>query len=328
MRSSNILSSKFDALENSGDSTAISAVRCGDAKQHLLIKGKFGEPILLMATEPRRTPRAPVQLKHVGVAFEVRYEVTDQEKKEISIGTYCKFKCEPSSESLHSYFIEVLAATASTHGAILTQENTDDAVDAMLELFRQLEGAPNKTIIGLWGELLNIEASADKKEFIDAWHLKDTDAFDFAFANCRLEVKATEKSLREHDFSLTQVRGGRPGDFIASVLLSRSAAGITVLDLASRIAERVPAAQQQKLWSLVIGSLGFDAEASNDHAFDLIGALRDLRFIPAGSVPAPNIGKNDISFISNVRFRANIQKLCDEIGSGVFQISKSPQIKY
>ena len=50
--------SAFEALTNSGDVSAISAVRCGRAKQHLLMKGNFGEPILLLSTEPRKTPCA------------------------------------------------------------------------------------------------------------------------------------------------------------------------------------------------------------------------------------------------------------------------------
>lgn len=323
MRAPDALSSQFEALTRSGDSTAISAVHCGGAKQHLLIKGKFGEPILLLATEPRKTPRAPVMLKHVSVAFEVCYEVTDTEKNEVSSGTYCKFTCEPSSESLHRYFVEVLAATASVHGTTLTQSDADNVVDAMLELFRQLENPPNKTIVGLWGELLIIEASAHTAGFIDAWHLAGTDTFDFAFSESRLEVKATERTTREHDFSLAQVRGGRGGDMVASVLISRSAAGVTVLGLTRRIAARVPPAQQKKLWALVLGALGLDAEASNEQAFDLTAALANLRFIPAASVPAPDIGKDNAALVFNVRFRANIDRVCDQIGSAMFRIPEA-----
>ncbi|MBV5298426.1 MAG: PD-(D/E)XK motif protein [Rhodoferax sp.] len=301
----------FEALSNSDNDSAISAVRCGGAKQHLLIKGTYGEPILLLATEPRKTLRAPIKLKHVSVGFELLFEVTDTASSEVTSGTYCKFICEPTSVSLHPYFVEMLAATASIHGTTLSQLDADEAVDAMLELFRQLERPAKTTIVGLWGELLIIYAAKNATDFINAWHIAGTDTYDFAFSDGRLEVKTTERSMREHDFALAQVRGGRTGDAIASLLLSRSAAGISVLGLANAIAQRVPPVQQQKLWTLVLAELGQDAEAADELIFDLEAALNNLRIIPAARIPAPQINGDDKAFISNVRFRANIALVCD-----------------
>lgn len=306
---------QFEALATSGDDSAISAVRCGGAKQHLLIKGIYGEPILLLATEQRKTPRVPVKLKHVNVGFDLRFEVTDKTSGEVTSGTYCKFICEPTSVSLHPYFVEVLASTASIHNTRLSQLDADEAVDAMLELFRQMDGPAKTTIVGLWGELLIIHAAKNAADFINAWHIVGTDTFDFAFSDARLEVKATERTVREHDFSLAQIRGGRPGDTVASVFLSRSAAGISALGLARAIARHVPPLQQQKLWTLVLAELGQDAEAADEQTFDLEAALHNLRLIPAALVPAPEINEDDKALISHVRFRANIALVCDTSAS-------------
>jgi hypothetical protein len=174
-----------------------------------------------------------------------------------------------------------------------------------------LDGPAKTTVVGLWGELLIIHAAKNPADFINAWHTAGTDTYDFAFSDARLEVKATERSVREHDFALAQVRGGDPGDTVASLLLSRSAAGISVLGLANAIAKRVPPVAQQKLWTLVLAELGQDAEAADEQTFDPEAALDNLRLIPAAQVPAPQINGDDRAFISHVRFRANIAAVCN-----------------
>lgn len=85
------------------------------------------------------------------------------------------------------------------------------------------------------------------EKFVDAWHLRATDGFDFAFPDKRIEVKATERPSREHDFSLKQVRSGRETDFVASITLARSSAGLSALDLGRLIAEIRCSATSQAL---------------------------------------------------------------------------------
>ena len=301
---------QFEALTNSQDASAVSAVRCGASQQHLLVKGKFGEPVLLLATDPRTSPRAPIRLKHLTIVFDVVYEITNTETSVITTGTFCKFSGEPQSTSLHQYFVELLAAIAAVHAQTLTQEDADRVVSAVLELFRKLTAPPTKTVTGLWGELLLIHSATYSALFVDAWHIANTDTFDFSFLDARLEVKATERRIREHEFALAQVRGGRSGDLVVSVFLSKSPAGKSVLDLTREIATRVPIGQQDKLWSQVLETLGTDAEASIEQRYDVKSALDSLRFIPAVSVPAPQIADEDSTLIVDVRFRANISRPC------------------
>lgn len=306
----NALWKQFENLTSSQDASAVSAVRCGASQQHLLIKGKFGEPVLLLATELRNSPRAPIRLKHLAVAFDARYEITNIETGTVTTATFCKFSSEPQSTSLHQYFVELLAAIAAIHERTLTQEAIDGIVDAVLELFRKLALPATKTVTGLWGELLLIHSATNCALFLDAWHIASTDTFDFSFSDARLEVKATERRIREHEFALAQVRGGRAGDVVASVFLSRSSAGKSALDLTREIATRLPTGQREKLWAQVLEALGTDAEASIEQRFDANSALDSLRFIPALSVPAPQIADDDSTLIVDVRFRANISRPC------------------
>lgn len=301
---------RFQNLKPTADSGVVTAIGCGAGNQHLLVRGAFGEPALLLSTEPRTAPRADIRLKHVGVQFDRRFEIAHSDDGDLEVGNFCKFTCDPSGPHLHQYFVELMAATANTHKGVLAQQTTDELVDALLELFRKLSLPADRSVTGLWGELLLIQLATSPGEFVDAWHLRATDGFDFSFTDGRIEVKATERPSREHEFSLKQVRSGRPTDLVASVTLSRSSAGLSALDLARLIAERLNASQQGKLWRLVIETLGDDADADGEQRFDVNSASDALTFVRAADVPAPELSASVAPFVSDVRFRSNINALC------------------
>jgi hypothetical protein len=304
-----LLWSRFQELHPTADAGVVTAVRCGTSNQHLLVRGEHGEPALLLATESRTSPRPDIRLKHVGVQFDRRFEVAHDDGGATEVGNFCKVACDPSQLHLHQYFVELMAATASTHMGVLSPQTTDEVVDVLLELFRRLSPPADYAVTGLWGELLLMHLAASPGQFVDAWHLKTTDGFDFSFADKRIEVKTTARPSREHEFSLDQVRG-RPSDLVASITLSRSSAGLSALDLARLIAERLSARQQGKLWCLVIEALGDDAGADGEERFDLKSASDRLRFVRAGDVPAPDVSARVVPFVSDVRFRSNINVLC------------------
>lgn len=310
MTRSPLLWTRFQDLRPTTDAGAVAAIRCGAGNQHLLVRGERGEPALLLSTEPRATQRVDIRLKHVGVQFDRRFEIEHGDEGDISVGNFCKFTCDPSSPHLHQYFVELMAASASAHSGTLSQGMTDEVVDALLELFRKLSLPTDRSVTGLWGELLLIHLAQSPGDFVDAWHLRTSDGFDFAFVDKRIEVKSTERPSREHEFSLKQVRSDRSTDFVASVILSRSSAGLSNLDLARLIAERLDVAQQGKLWRLVIETLGDDADADSDQRFDVRSASDALTFVRAADVPAPEVSASVAPFVTEVRFRSNINTLC------------------
>lgn len=301
---------QFQDLKPSEETGAVEAIRCGADNQHLLVCGAHSEPVLLLSTEPRVSLRSDIRLKHVGVQFDRKFEIANGDSGACEIGNFCKFFCDPSSPHLHQYFVELMVASANAHSGVLSDGMTDDVVNALLELFRKLSLPTDRSITGLWGELLLIHLAASPGTFIDAWHLRETDGFDFAFSDGRIEVKATERPTREHEFSLAQVRSERPNDVVASVTLSRSSAGLSTLDLARLIAERLTSTQQGKLWSLVLETLGDDAEADVEQRFDVKNASDALTFVRATDIPAPEISASAAPFVTDVRFRSNINALC------------------
>lgn len=302
--------SRFKDLHPTADAGVVAAIHFGTGKEHLLVRGERGEPALLLATDCRPSPRPDIRLKHVSVQFDRRFEVAHGDQGGTKVGNFCKFTCDPSEPHLHQYFVELMAATAGTHWDVLSPQATDELIDALLELFRKLCLPADRSVTGLWGELLLMHLAASPGPFVDAWHLKATDGFDFAFAEKRIEIKTTERPSREHEFSLSQVRGGRPTDIVASITLSRSSAGMSALDLARLIAERLSAAQRGKLWRLVIETLGDDAGTDGEQRFDVKSASDALTFVRAADVPAPDVSPSSAPFINDVRFRANINALC------------------
>jgi hypothetical protein len=303
---------QFQTLRKSDEGDASETIRCGPDQEHLLLKGKRGEPILLVSAAQRRSPRAPIRLKHVSIQFDSRYEVTATDTGESASNWFCKVECDASSTSLHGYFVELLAATASTLPNQLDDSAVDKTVDALIELFRKMATPSRASMSGLWGELLLIRAASSPEKLVEAWHVSTTDEFDFVTSALRIEVKSTTRTVREHEFSLRQVRSGRRCDFIASILLRSSADGMSVLDLARDISTKLTHAGQAKLWQLVLETLGDDSESTDWQTFDVPSAAASILLLPAEHVPAPIIDADEAPFISDVRFRAQIGAACSQ----------------
>lgn len=308
---------QFDALNPVEGSLSL-GIPCGPDEQHLLVKNPAGEPLLLLRSTPRRQPRAPIRLKNVVVEFERRYgySLDDYEATDAVEVADCftAIRCLADASTLYSYFVEMMSATAAGLPAPLSEAQVDNVVTNLLELFKSGNAAGQSTVAGLWGELLVISVSADTTAIVKAWHLDTSDSFDFALSERRIEVKSSEKQMREHEFSLGQVSERRDGDYIASVLLKRSAAGVSTLELAEQIAARLDDASRAKFWGLVFHTLGDDAALTNDTKYDLKFSKDSLRFIPSNRVPCPTLDEEGRRLISHVHFRANIESIVQDFG--------------
>lgn len=315
---------QFQALPESPANEARHAVPCGSGGLHLLLKGPGASPILLLRIRPRKEPRPPIRLKHVAVAFDVLYRLTSTETGGAEDARFCRLQCDEASDALHRCFVELVLAMAGPFEAELGQARVDETVDALIELFRKATAPPHKLITGLWAELLLIDLAANPERWVSAWHLALTDRFDFSFGTCRVEVKATERDAREHEFALRQVRGGKPSDYVASVVLASSAAGDSVLDLSTAIAARLDASTQYKLWSVVLATLGDDPDFSEDRRFDRAAAADSVRFVETFRVPAPRVDPGDEACVADVHFRGRIGPICSSYGLTAAQWFERP----
>jgi hypothetical protein len=220
----------------------------------------------------------------------------------------------PEAAHLHPFFVEMAVATANTQPEVLSEGQVDTLVEGLIDVFRQGKVPVASTLVGLWGELVVLVGADDIDAWVAAWHDATTDAFDFCFKDKRVEVKSTEKPLREHEFSVAQVSEAQAGDFIASVQLKRSAAGHTAIELANEIASRLNESSRAKFWSLMYATLGEDTISMDNARFDLAAARQSVLFIPSRSMPCVVIPEKFATLISHVRYQANIEAVAQQHG--------------
>lgn len=298
----------FEALSHDDGGGTLSALQLPGSGSHFLAKGKAGEPVLLLKSLKRRFPRIPLGLRHVQVDFEVSCTVRDSEVKDDSalvVGTFCRASCDPTAPNLHPLFVHALTGAAEELPAELTSEDADAFFDNAVELFRALSLPPRNSVLGLWGELFVISISPNPEFLIKGWHTSTEQRFDFTFPNCFLEVKATVRDNRQHEFSLGQLRRDTP-IAIASLIVEASDVGDNVFDLASSFQGSLSPINRTKLWRLVAESVGGDADQMADIRYLRTAASNSLRFYDAKSLPAPEIPIAAQTCISSVNFSMDL----------------------
>jgi hypothetical protein len=302
---------KFEALESGrAGGTALPALLLPGAGTHYLAKGGAGEPVMLLTVQKRRVPRIPLGLRHVQVEFEVECTVSEGYGAVGSVtATFCRAACDPTAPGLHALFIHALVGAVEGLPSELSPGEVDRFFDDAVELFRSFSAPAKTSVLGLWGELLVIAASPCCDTFIMGWHVTPDQVFDFSFPATNLEVKTTARHNRQHEFSLTQLRGGHLPAIVASIVVEQSDAGENVFELASAIQEYVPTKNRAKLWRLVAQSVGNEADGAGDMRFIRAAALNSLRFYDAATLPAPDISISAATCISAVRFSLDLDRL-------------------
>lgn len=187
-----------------------------------------------------------------------------------------------------------------------TSEEVEYTVQALIELFRAAISPPKKTVVGLWGELLLIDASPDPTAAIRAWHITPFDTHDFVLGSHAIEVKSTERTERIHEFNHGQlVHAAGKTVLIISILLRRSSTGYSCQDFADAILSRLSDQQARlKLLRVIHESLGDQIQEANNIRFDHKEALNLTRQVRADMLPVVDVPPN--SGISNIRYSINL----------------------
>lgn len=173
-----------------------------------------------------------------------------------------------------------------------------------------------RAVIGLWAELFVIARSSNVPAALSAWRGGPLDRFDFSWPDKCLEVKATSKAIRAHEFALEQLRAPIGGlGCVASLLLQPLGGGIGVMDLAKDIEAAVPgtALLRQKLWENIGSALGSDFSQKLDARFDISYAERNFCLYAMADVPAPATPLD--SRVTSIRFQSDLSSVKSSLPS-------------
>lgn len=299
---------QFQALPSAPSATDFSAFALPGTRGDFLAKAGDGGPVFLLKDSSPATYSPAIELRHVSVQFHSTCRVTTG--LGAVEGQFAVIKCDAGVPELHEVFIRCLAAAVEQLPLNATTSDLQRCLQSLLDLFRALGRPSNNEVTGLWAELFVIAKSKDIAHALSAWRADQFERFDFSWPSGCLEVKATLKDLRQHDFALEQLNSPLGGKgYVVSVLLQALSGGVGVVDLANEIEANVSNEPQlrQKLWESIAAALGSDFSERLDRRFDPSYAERSLAVYAMGDVPAPEWPSDPR--ITAVRFRADLSNV-------------------
>ena len=295
----------FQALPSATSDVDFSARRLQGTRDDFLAKAGDGSPVFLLSDSSAASYSPAIELQHLSVRFHSTCRVTfgggvveDQ---------FAVISCDASVPELHEIFVCCLAAAAEQLPEHAHTTDLQRCLQSLLDLFRALGRPSSREVSGLWAELFVIAKSKNVDRALSVWRADPFERFDFSWPSGCIEVKASVKELRQHEFSLEQLRPPYEGmGCIASVLLQPLSGGVGVSDLAGEIdlAVRKQPRLREKLWANIASALGSDFSERLDRRFDLSYAQQRLAVFAMSDVPAPEQPSDPR--ISGVRFRADL----------------------
>lgn len=265
--------------------------------------GQQLQPILLLScASPAPLKRPPIALQHLTVEFGIRFRV--RAPLGVVEDDFVVISLRGDGLGLCEVFCSAAEALLAMLPAAPSTSVIEKAVRDFIEVLSALSRPSPRAIAGLWAELWLISMSPDPQAAVNAWHNSPTERFDFSFATHLIEVKATEREERNHEFSFEQLRSSSIPITIVSLRLRRAQRGKSVEDLVSSIQNRLSADMRMKLVKNVFASIGSAVSEASEVRFDEVFTEANVRVISADKVPVVVIP--DGSPISAVRFSVNI----------------------
>ena len=271
--------------------------------RHRLAIDATGAPALLLRSADEGD-LAPIALEHVTVQHGVHCRVRTPEALEEE--TFSVISCRSAEKALHEYFLCVCESLLDALGPMPSRTQIASMISSLAELFHAMSEPPRKLVQGLWAELFMIAHAADPLQLLQCWHAHPEDRYDFSSGAERLEIKSAITGIRQHRFSLDQIRPAASiRVIVASMFIERNARGVSLRGLADQIRGKIRSNSKEtfhleRMIALILGKNWRDM----DIAFDLVVAGDSLRFYRAEDIPS--VDPKVPAGVCDVHFRVDL----------------------
>lgn len=248
--------------------------------------GRGADGAVALLTPPDDAPEPPTRLRtlHLEPRALLRFEDAEGLTVEAEHGLV---QIWLQGDELLEPFLGVAAVIVRLLGPDPAPGEVSAGLRRLVRIFDPAQ-PPRGSVLGLWAELLVIHQSSDVAAMVDAWHAHVDARFDFSAEGSRLEVKATTKDARVHQFNLRQLLPVTGADVVvASVMTTETRAGRSVASFVERIEHRLAGdtARQAMVHEVVADTLGTDWVRHTSRRFDERQAVESFAFLDPDDVP-------------------------------------------
>lgn len=280
-------------------------------------RSEVGEPALILATFGRDN-LPPLRLAGLRVDYDVDCTVVeDGTRRSITASIISSPVVESTEWDLFSTLcvslLDVVRLRASS-------KDVAGAIDRWSRIFWRLSQVVKTDLVGLAGELVCIAVSAHKDAWLQAWHPRPDDRFDFTFHRVRssVEVKSTTSDRRVHEISLRQITdNNRFSKFFASVRITEG--DVSLYDIVREIAGDVHSDSAiVSLWDILASCCGTAIDEALSFGIDFDRARDSVLYYLGENIPRPSVSVPLPIGVSNVRYTVDMDN-CESVNLSVVE---------
>lgn len=278
--------------------------------------GRGSDGVIALLTPPDAAPEAPTRLRTLQLDPRIHLRLEDQEGT-VTEADHGLVQLWLHDDDLLEPFLGVAAAIVRLLGATPAPGQVSAGLRRLVKIFDPAQPARG-SILGLWAELLLMAESPAPEALVDAWHAHVDSRFDYSGEGSRLEVKATTRDDRVHQFNLRQllpVNGATV--VVASIMTTETNLGTSIADLVGRLEARLPgdAPRQVRVHQMVAETLGVDWARHVTRLFDEREALESLALLDPADVPQVDPGPPEVQEVRLTVDCTDVPRL--DLGNGL-----------
>lgn len=250
------------------------------------------------------------KLDKLEIQFNVSCDIKDLESKEQSNQRFTIVKQVNGNSRMHEYFLRIIEGIILELQDNLSASKLNKEIEHLVRLFSSPKTSSEKTVLGLWGELVFILNSSSIKDSIDAWHVYKDNLYDFSFSKNNVEVKTTTRNTRSHEFNNSQLKSYKNLNVVVtSIMTEKSALGRSIMELWEDILERTKEPESRiKLSRIISETISQDIESLNQKKYNYNMAISTIKDYDSRILPSINV-EHIPKPISNVHITLNLDSI-------------------